>query len=116
MTYEAHLGDVELSQQLFFIERTMRLRENFTGFVQDVQEPMQSLHDQRGDLIDLHFDEQTLGARGSARWKGKLFGLPQELELGYYARGDQTHSSQNRLLAANQAPYKIEADLDAHTG
>jgi TonB family protein len=116
MTYETHLGDVEMSQQLFLIERTMRLREDFTGFVQDVQLPMQSLHDQRGDLIDLHFDEQTIGARGSARWHGKLFDQPQELELGYYARGDMTHSTQDRLLASNQAPYKIEADLDSTLG
>jgi TonB family protein len=116
VTYENHAGNVQTSQQFFAIERTMRLREDFTGFVEDVQLPMQSLHDQRGDLIDLHFDEQTLGARGSARYKGKLFGLPQEVEVGYYARFDQTHSTQDRLLAANQLPYAIEADLTSTLG
>ena len=33
--------------------RPLRLRENFTGFLLDVQEPEQSTHPQRGDLIDL---------------------------------------------------------------
>jgi iron complex outermembrane recepter protein len=116
VTYETHLGSVEASNQLFAIERTMHLREDFTGFVEDVQQPMQSLHDQRGDEIDLHFDEQTVGARGSARYKGKLFGLPQEIELGYYARFDQTHSTQDRLAAATQQPYLIETDLTSTLG
>jgi iron complex outermembrane recepter protein len=116
VTYETHLGNIEASNQLFAIERTMHLREDFTGFVEDVQEPMQNPHDQRGDEIDLHFDEQTVGARGSARYKGKLFGLPQELELGYYARFDQTHSTQDRLAAATQQPYLIESDLTSTLG
>jgi len=116
LAYETHLGDIEASQQFFAIERTMHLREDFTGFVEDVQEPMQSLHDQRGDEIDLHFDEQTIGARGSARYRGKLFGMPQEVEFGYYARFDQTHSTQDRLEAANQLPYLVEADLSSTLG
>ena len=116
VTYESHVGEFQTSQQLFAIERTMRLREDFTGFVEDIQQPMQSLHDQRGDLIDLHFDEQTLGARGSAKWRGRFLGLPQEVEFGYYARFDQTHSTQDRLLASNQLPYAIEADLTSTLG
>jgi iron complex outermembrane receptor protein len=116
VTYETHLGNIEASNQLFAIERTMHLREDFTGFVEDVQLPMQSPHDQRGDEIDLHFDEQTVGARGSARWKGKFLGLPQELELGYYARFDQTHSTQDRLDAATQLPYLVETDLTSTLG
>jgi iron complex outermembrane recepter protein len=116
VTYENHSGGIETSQQFFAIERTMRLREDFTGFIEDVQLPMQSPHDQRGDLIDMHFDEQTLGARGSARYKGKLFGLTQEVEAGYYARFDQTHSTQDRLLASNQLPYLIDADLTSSLG
>jgi TonB family protein len=116
LTYELHLGNTELTQQVFLIDRTMRLRENFTGFVEDVQEPTQEPHGQRGDLIDLHFDEITLGARGAARWRGRAFSQPQEVEIGYYARGDQTHSQQYRLMDANQAPYKTEADLASTLG
>jgi iron complex outermembrane recepter protein len=116
VTYEGRVGKLETSQQLFAIERTMRLREDFTGFVEDIQQPMQSPHDQRGDLIDLHFDEQTVGARGMARWRGKVLDLPEEVELGYYARFDQTHSTQDRLLASNQLPYLTEADLTSSLG
>jgi iron complex outermembrane receptor protein len=116
VTYETHLGNVEGSQQFFAIERTMHLREDFTGYIEDIQLPEQTPHLQRGDEIDLHFDEQTLGGRGSARWKGKFFGLPQELELGYYARFDETHSTQDRLAFATQLPYTTEADLQSTLG
>ncbi len=116
VTYETHLGNVEASQQFFTIERTMHLREDFTGYVEDIQLPEQTPHLQRGDEIDLHFDEQTVGGRGSARWKGKALGLPQELELGYYARFDETHSTQDRLAFATQLPYLTEADLQSTLG
>ena len=52
----------------------MRLLENWTGFLNDVQEPTQTPHVQRGDLIDFHFDELTLGGRGFARWHGEALG------------------------------------------
>src|SRR5690606_630248 len=34
---ETRAGDTLLKQQVFFVERHMRLRENFTGFLLDVQ-------------------------------------------------------------------------------
>ena len=37
-------GDTTLRQQLFVIDRSMRLLENFTGYLLDVQEPLQSVH------------------------------------------------------------------------
>jgi len=60
----------------------MRLLENFTGFLLDVQEPLQSLHDQRGDMARPDVHELTIGARGAARMHGSLLGQRQELELG----------------------------------
>ncbi len=116
MTYEGRYKDIEVSQQLFTIYRSMRLRENWTGFLLDVQEPTQEPHDQRGDLIDFHFDEITFGARGFARWDGKAFGLPQEFEGGYFARIDSTHSTQDRIAAGNNQPYLIDADLQSVLG
>jgi iron complex outermembrane recepter protein len=113
---ETKSGDTLLKQQVFFIVRDMRLRENFTGFLLDVQAPQQNPHQQRGDLLDLHVDSQTLGARGSARWRTKALGQTQELELGYFARADRTGSSQQRIESATSVPYLTETDLDSRLG
>ncbi len=115
-TYEARFREIDLSQQLFVIDRTMRLRENWTGFIADLQEPTQALHTQRGDLIDFHFDEVTIGGRGVARWHGDAFGLRQEVEAGYFARIDETTSTQFRVAAGSNAPYKTDADLSSTLG
>ncbi len=113
---ETHPGDTVLTQQLFVIKRDMRLLENFTGFLLDVQEPLQSLHDQRGDMLDLNVHELTFGARGAARLHLDAFALRQELELGYFARGDQADGTQQRLEASTGVPYKTDTDLELHPG
>jgi iron complex outermembrane receptor protein len=113
---ESHPGDTVLSQQVFVIKRDMRLLEDFTGFLLDVQEPLQSLHDQRGDMLDLNVHELTIGARGAARLHSEFRGLRQELELGYFARGDDAAGTQERIEAGNGVPYKTETNLDAQIG
>ncbi|HVV16200.1 MAG TPA: TonB family protein [Polyangia bacterium] len=113
---EAHPGDTVLTQQVFLIKRDMRLLENFTGFLLDVQEPLQSIHPQRGDMLDLNVHELTAGARGSARWHGPWLGQRQELELGYFARGDAAAGTQQRLEAATGVPYLTETNLDSQIG
>jgi TonB family protein len=113
---ETRSGDMTLSQQMFVIKRDMRLLENFTGFLLDVQEPLQSLHAQRGDMLDLDVHELTIGARGAARTHGTLFGQRQELELGYFARGDDAAATQQRLEASTGVPYKTENDLVSQIG
>jgi TonB family protein len=113
---ESHPGDTVLSQQIFLIKRDMRLIENFTGFLLDVQEPLQSIHGQRGDTLDLNVHELTIGARGSARLHADAFGLRQELEVGYFARGDQANGTQQRLEAATGVPYQTDTDLDSQLG
>ena len=115
-TYEARFKDIDVSQQIFLVDRTMRLRENWTGFLLDVQEPTQEPHDQRGDLIDFHFSEVTAGARGFARWHGSVLGLRQEFEGGYFARFDQTTSTQDRIASGSNVPYLIDADLTSTLG
>jgi TonB family protein len=113
---ETRSGDTTFKQQVFLIDRSMRLLENFTGFLLDVQEPLQSIHIQRGDEIDLHSDEITFGARGSARYHTTLFDQKQELELGYFARGDKVHGTQQRIEAATGIPYLTETDLSSDLG
>jgi iron complex outermembrane receptor protein len=110
---ETKQGDFVLYQQLFAIRRSMRLRENFTGFLLDPQEAIQSPHGQRGDLFDMHVAESTLGGRGWARTHGALFGHEQELELGYFARSDGVEGLQQRIDAATGAPYRTETHLDS---
>jgi TonB family protein len=113
---ETRAGDTTFSQQMFVIKRDMRLLENFTGFLLDVQEPLQSVHDQRGDMIDLNVHEVTIGARGSARMHGTFLGQLQEMELGYFARGDQAAGTQQRLEASTGVPYLTDTDLVSQIG
>ncbi len=105
-----------LYQQLFAIQRSMRLRENFTGFLLDTQEAIQSPHVQRGDLIDMYVHESTFGGRGYARTQGQALGQTQELELGYFARGDRVDGTQQRIAAATGVPYKTDTDLHSDLG
>lgn len=109
-------GDTTLGQQVFIIKRTMRLREDFTGYLLDVQQPWQTLHAQRGDLLDLDVDELTLGARGFARIEGKLLGQTQGLELGYFARYDQAAGTQQRLSPVTLDAYHTDTDLQSNLG
>ncbi|MFT3766793.1 MAG: TonB family protein [Minicystis sp.] len=113
---ETKSGETIFKQQVFVTQRGFRLRENFTGFLLDVQEPLQSPHGQRGDLLDLDQSAQTIGARGSARLRGEFFGQRQELELGYFARGDHVDATQMRVEAATGHPYHTDTSLDSRIG
>jgi len=109
-------GNVSLRNFVYGIARPLRLRENFTGFLLDVQQPQQSPHGQRGDLLDLDVMEWTVGARGSAHLRGVVRDLAQELELGYFVRGDFVSASQQRIEAATGHPYHTDTDLDSRLG
>ena len=67
-------------------------------------------------MLDLNVHELTIGARGSARLAGSFLGQRQELELGYFARGDDAAGKQQRLEATTGVPYRTETDLDAQLG
>ncbi len=112
---EQHHGRITFGQQVFLIRRGMRLRENLTGFLLDTQAATQSLHTQRGDLLDLRVDETTYGARGFARSSLTVFGRKQDLELGYFARGDDADNHRQRVDSAG-IPYKTDVDLGAKLG
>ncbi len=116
ITYEKRFADIDTSQQIFVLDRTMRLRENWTGFLEDVQQPTQTPHDQRGDLIDFHYDDVAFGARGMARWHGNALGLRQEVEAGYFGRVDQNDNTQDRIAAGSNTPYLRDADYTSTLG
>lgn len=111
----SHAGHFTNHHQLFATYRGSRLLENFTGFITDTQAPWQTLHGQRGDLVDRDITALTLGAKGYGRYRGRFFERPQELELGYSARFDLTTGQQQRLLAGadTNTPYKKDLDLDS---
>jgi iron complex outermembrane receptor protein len=113
---DTRAGDAVLGQQVFVVRRTMRLREDFTGFLLDVQLPLQTPHAQRGDLIDMLVGETTYGARGFARLRGRLLGEPQQLELGYFARGDDVTGLQQRIDSQTDQPYRTDASLASTLG
>jgi len=110
---EVPRGDTLYRQQFYAIARGMGLRENFTGFLLDPQEPIQSPHAQRGDLIDMDMTESTVGARGSSRTRLKALGRQQEIEVGYSARGDSVQGTQRRIEASTGHPYRVETDLNS---
>ena len=110
------LGFLEVRNQVFGIARPIRFLENFTGFLLDNQTELQNMHVQRGDLLDNNNMLWTLGARGSARISTRLFKQLQELELGYFARGDFLSTQQSRIEAATGHPYLIDTDLSGQLG
>ncbi len=98
--------------QVWFGYRTFRLRENYTGFLTDVQRPWQSPHTQRGDAIDQSARSIDVGARASARYRVTVLGQPQQVEAGLYARHAGVDSTQRRLRATTDIPYRTDFDLD----
>ncbi len=110
---EARQSDTVFGVQTFGIFRSMRLLENFTGFLLDEQLGRQKPHGQRGDLLDLGVTAGTFGVRSFARHSFKFLDLAQEAELGLFTRGDMGSNLQQRVARSGDAPYKTEADLDS---
>ena len=110
-----HEGNFTNHHQLFVTYRSSRLLENFTGFITDTQQPQQTPHDQRGDLVDRDITAMTLGAKGYGRYRARVLNRPQELEVGYSARFDITGGQQQRILAGpdTNTPYRKDLDLDS---
>ncbi|HTA93570.1 MAG TPA: TonB family protein [Polyangiaceae bacterium] len=113
VNYDKAVDASGFSQGLYLIRRDMRTREDFTGFLLDTQDALDTLHDQRGDLIDQNFGAWTLGGRGAGRWSTKLGGLEQSVDVGYQARVDLTNATQYRDTVPGDIPYKLETDLDS---
>jgi len=110
LTFEERHPEWALRQQVFATLRELRLRENFTGFLEDPPEPFRSGSAQRGDMVDQSMSAVTVGARGSLRQTRELLGRPQSLELGYYARHDGVDSAQRRLRWKTVVPYRVDFD------
>lgn len=111
-----HAGSLSWDQSAFFVFRSTRIVENFTGFLLDTQLAQQNPHPQRGDLIDRDTSVFTVGARGNARWRRKVWGRNQDLEAGYFARFDVVDALQTRVEAGGNVPYLRDYDLASKLG
>ncbi|MGH7269395.1 MAG: TonB-dependent receptor, partial [Polyangiaceae bacterium] len=108
---ETRSGDTTFAQQVFAIDRSLRIREDFTGYVTDA-----GVEDPRGTGLDLAMTEQSVGARGSARTHVDALGERQELEIGYFARADLVDNVQRLLARTTQVPYATDASLTGSLG
>jgi hypothetical protein len=105
------VADGVFALQVFLTFRTLRIVEDFTGFLLDPQTPGQSIHPQRGDAIEQDYQALTAGSRASYRLTRSLLGLDQSLEVGAYARYDHTTPEIQRLRFGTQVPYAVDEDL-----
>lgn len=110
------VGHAHVRQLVFLTLREFRLRENYTGFLEDRQQPWQTPHAQRGDLVDQHSTTTTFGGRGSARLEGKALGQRQSLEVGWFGRLDRVDSEQRRNRFGSNVPYKTDLSLLSSLG
>jgi TonB family protein len=108
---ESPTGDGVVTQQAFLTWRTLRITENFTGYLLDTQGTTQSVHGQRGDAAQKDYSALTAGARGGYRVRFKLFDRDQAIEAGYFARYDHTRPQEQRLRFGTQIPYLIDQDF-----
>ncbi|HEX3696209.1 MAG TPA: TonB-dependent receptor [Polyangia bacterium] len=113
LTYDRPAEWSALQQSLFLIRRDVRLREDITGLRTDTQNELDTLHGQRGDLIDMSDGAWTLGGPGLARWSTLVRGLRQSIDVGYLARLDLINGTQYRDTVPGNIPYKVETALQS---
>ncbi|WP_407666986.1 TonB family protein [Myxococcus guangdongensis] len=101
-----------LVQQGYVVLRQTRIRDNFTGFVQDTPPVGQS---QRGDTAEGFYRGNTLGLRGRYIPGLTLLGEARPLELGYVARYDDVRTRSRRLRDSGGAPYATLYDNQVRT-
>ncbi|ATB44077.1 TonB-dependent receptor [Cystobacter fuscus] len=105
-------GGGRFVQQGFVVMRQMRIRENFTGFLNDVPPIGES---QRGDATEQTYRGVTVGLRGRYTPGVRLGDQPLPLELGYIARFDDVLTRSRRLRAQGGAPYGTLFDNQVRT-
>ncbi len=91
-----------LKTQLSVVNRSMRLRSNYTGFTYDLPPPGTA---QRGDLTEQSYAGTTVSLEGTYQPQLTLWNHPRALELGYRARMDGVDTSSRRLRDRGGAPY-----------
>jgi hypothetical protein len=100
------------TQQGYVVLRQTRIRDDFTGFLQDTP-PIDEV--QRGDNTEGYYQGTTIGLRGRYTPGLTLWGQPQPLELGYVARFDDVRTRSRRLRDKGGAPYATLFDNQVRT-
>jgi len=116
-TYDPHQGGASSRVQLvaelkrdgarsgfsiapYLVLRTLRLRQNFTGY----------LTDPSGDSQEQLNDALVVGGTASYRLRKRLFSDKDSFEIGVSARSDWIDQSQKRLATADQTVTANEVD------
>jgi hypothetical protein len=103
-----HLGDRGQWETLAFVTlRQQRLRENFTGFSNDLRTDGGA---QRGDGVEQPYDVTTVGTRGGYRLDTTPGSWLQAAEIGYGLRYDSGSSQLRRLRRQDGVPYRVDLD------
>jgi TonB family protein len=97
----------------YFVLHSMRLREDFVGFLPDTETKDDSTTNGRSEQ-QLN-DATTVGMRGSYRQDLKLFSRADSIEAGVSARNDWIDQSQRRLsvLSSQVTLDEVEAKVRA---
>ncbi|WP_407667423.1 TonB family protein [Myxococcus dinghuensis] len=101
-----------LTQQGYVMVRQTRIRDNFTGFLQDTPPDGGA---QRGDDSEGYYRGTTAGLRGRYVPGLSLLGQSRPLELGYEVRHDDVRTRSRRLRDAGGAPYATLFDNQVRT-
>lgn len=88
------------SLSTYLVLRSMRLRENFTGYLKDPS----------GDSEQQQNRALVLGATGSYRRKLSIFSKKDAIEGGFFARADWIDQSQRRLSVVDGSVTADEVD------
>lgn len=103
-------GNRAVHQNVFVTRRTMRMRENFTGYATDPPSRIRPEGDQRGDGVEQAYAVTTAGARGAYETGTRWWNRPQDLTLGWAFRFDSGDSVQRRLRRDDGAAYRVDFD------
>jgi hypothetical protein len=112
LTAGVHGGDAEApwSLRVSTIQRTMTLRDNFTGFLLDTRRPGESDHDQRGDLIEFLYTARTTALDARAASTRHISNGRVVTRAGAVGRLDDATGEARRLRALDGRAYRTEQD------
>ena len=99
-----HRPHERLEVTLYGGYRSLRIREDFTGFLLDA----------RGDGLDEQYSVGLVGMRGRFRSEAEIFGRTQRFELGWVVGHRSGDSTQWRLRRSDSAPHTAIFDDELH--
>lgn len=102
-------NDALFENVMWFGQRTMRLRQNFTGFLVPTQSEDEGTV-YLGDLQEGRYEVTSAGVRGSYSLGRTWRELYQELSLGYAVRHDTGRTELIRLRDRLDVPYAVDFD------